>query len=134
MLQSSDIDCSWRPIGKSWRDHKLACPGVGLTSIASTKPPEIRAEFWLRGDDFETLYAKVLDNKAGIESELKRSFFSDPLIRDKSSLKVYTRKDADIFDRRTWFEQHVWLQENLETLARVFVPWIERLRLEIYRR
>ncbi|MBA3355608.1 MAG: DUF4268 domain-containing protein [Pyrinomonadaceae bacterium] len=131
---TSKIACP-KPAPQSWMNHSIGVGGFGLSSIASTwssetssyEHPEIRAEFWMNGSDFRTLFGMLEAQRSEIESEVGQGLVWDNSPEKKRSRKIYMRKSADFLDQTKWPEQHEWLRVSLEKLNRVFAPRVKNL-------
>src|ERR1700720_4343013 len=77
----------WRPTTRSFIDYRLS-PCSGLISIASTRgtvtnDPEIRAQVWIDGSDFQAHYGMLMAKRAEIETEVGQKLVWDNLSADK---------------------------------------------------
>jgi hypothetical protein len=87
---------------------------------------EIRADFIIDSSESKEHYAKLLKQKAEIESKMNESLtWYNP---DNARVcKISLIKPTDLNNRAKWKDDQIWLLDKLEKLHTVFQPLIKIL-------
>ena len=123
-----------KPRPRNYMNIAIGKSGVHLCAVASylnskTKSwdgGEIRAEIYIKGQYAKSYYHQFHEKKDTIEEVI-----GEPCIwynpENKKSAGIYLRKSAKIKDKTDWENQHQWLFEKLELLAKAFKPELASL-------
>ena len=120
-----------KPSSGYWMDLAIGVAGFRIRAITSTwdsrrgsyDSGELRAEFVVKRDDANDLYAPLHARADEIEKELgEKLTWDNP--QDTKTWRAYLRRTADIQDRSSWPDQHEWLRSRLDRLSEVFGPMV----------
>jgi len=132
MEEKSSIRCH-KAYPQHWMNHPIGKSGIHLSSIVSmwnsetnNNDPEIRVELVLTGKTAKQNYAALEKRQEEIEQAIKLPLkWHNP--EGKTMCRIYTRMNANFFDRKLWPQQREWLREKLETFHKVFAPIVRTL-------
>lgn len=115
-----------RPQVQNWLVHSLGKTGATLNASWNRRDNWVRAEVYLTGRTARTYFAALLVERAAIEAD-----FGAPLVwydAAASDRRIYVQRGfADVSDRTSWPDQHVWLADRFDALHRAFHDRARRL-------
>ena len=123
-----------KPLPQHWMNLSIGKSGIHLCSIASFLNSktnswdggEIRAEVYISGANAKSYFHQLYEKKDKIEKVLGESCeWYNP--ETKKICRIYLRKSAKIKDKSDWNNQHQWLFEKLELLAKAIKPELASL-------
>lgn len=106
--------------------HLCAIASMFNTETNSWSGGENRAELYITGASPKSYFNQLYEKKDEIEAVVGNECVWQN-IEEKKSCKVYLVNAAQVRDRADWDNQHKWLLEKLELLAKGFGPYLPNL-------
>lgn len=72
-------------------------------------------------------YEEIFDSLQGDREEIEQEAGGELEWRQRNAQIFLTKYSCDIWDRKSWTEQHEWLYDKLQLFYRVFTPRIEKI-------
>ena len=134
LIENNSTLKAQKPGPRHYMNIAIGKSGVHLCAIASYLNSktnswdggEVRAEVYISGSNGKSYYHQFYEKKDHIEEVI-----GEPCIwynpENKKSAGIYLRKSAKIKDKSDWNNQHQWLFEKLELLAKAVKPQLSLL-------
>ncbi|MFN3262910.1 MAG: DUF4268 domain-containing protein [Pikeienuella sp.] len=109
-----------KPLPQAWIEYPIGRTNFKVAAAMLRPSRCIRAELYIAGVDAKGFFARLINDRRSLESELGFPLEWEELPeRRDCRICVYLR-DLDPLDRGDWPRQHEWLAEHLNSLHRVF--------------
>ena len=118
-----------RPQAQNWLVHSVGKSGVSLNASWNRRENWVRGEIYLTGRTARAYFDRLAESRAAIDAE-----FGTPLVwydGAANDRRIYIERGfADVENRDSWREQHLWLAQTLDKLHRVFHDRVKSLAPE----
>jgi hypothetical protein len=116
-----------KPRPQHWLNNSIGRSGFGLLPKVNTKEDLLAVELWMPGEDAKMHFARLLEQRAEIESYLGFELDWQEL-PDARACRIETRyTNAPIEDEVRWGEYLDWLTQRLVKMNAVLRPIVKAL-------